>query len=183
VKGAPPGLVLTRERQAMLTELEQLLGQPVHAYVWAFRQIHPGWLLFVSFMTSQVINELIIYELFEARGRYGIERTLFEIISPLLLWFLLDTAIQLALTLAGRGHRLLVQTLNGELLVFHRRLFSARPERLERRIKGSLALNAQLMGFAIDRLDTDIGRFYVWGRWRDVRVLMRPAREACDAHH
>lgn len=183
MSGSPAGLALTRERRAMLTELEQLLGQPVQAYIWAFRQIHPGWLLFFSFMTSQVINEIIIYELFEARGRYGIERTLFEIISPLLLWFLVDTAIQLTLTLVGRGHRLLVQTRDGELLVFHRRLLSARPERLERRIKGSLALSAQLMGFAIDRLDTEIGRFYVWGRWRDVRVMVPAAREAGDAHH
>ncbi|CAK9888850.1 MULTISPECIES: hypothetical protein [Pseudomonas] len=175
-------LPLTRERRATLGELEQLLGQPVQAYVWAFRKIHPGWLLFASFMTSQVINEIIIYELFEARGRYGIERTLVEIVSPLLLWFLLDTAIQFILTVAGRGHRLLVQSRDGELLVFHRRLLSARPERLERRICGSLALDAKLMGFAIDRLDTSIGRFYVWGRWRDVRLLVQPATQASHAH-
>jgi hypothetical protein len=26
----------------------------------------------------------------------------------------------------------------------------------------------------VDRLDTSIGTFYVWGRWRDVRVLLAP---------
>ncbi|MNH42181.1 hypothetical protein D3C76_955440 [compost metagenome] len=34
---------------------------------------------------------------------------------------------------------------------------------------GSLALDEHLMGFAIDRLDTDMGRFYIGGRWCDAR--------------
>lgn len=166
-------LPMTAERRTMFAELEQLLGRPVLAYVWAFRKIHPVWLLVISFAISQTLNEILIYVLFEAYGTRGITRTLFEILSPLTLWLLVDTVIQFALAVVGRGHRLLVQTtVSDELLVFHRRLFSAKPERLDCRIRGSLAMTVDLMGYAIDRLDTDIGRFYVWARWRDIRVLV-----------
>lgn len=172
----PAALPMTAERQAMLTELTQRLGQPVLGYAWGFRRIHPGLLLALSFVVSQIVNELLIYELFEAYGTRSTVRTLFEIISPLTLWFFTDTLIQILLTLLGRGHRILAQTGGGELLVLHRRLLSARPDVLERRLPGlSLAIVPGSLGYAIDRLDTPLGRFYIWGRWRDMRLLLTPA--------
>jgi hypothetical protein len=78
------------------------------------------------------------------------------------------------LTLCGRGHRILVQLDRGELVVVHRRLLRPLPDRVDRRLHASLALEAGQMGYAVDRLDTSIGTFYVWGRWRDVRVLLAP---------
>lgn len=158
----------------MFVQLTELLGQPVAGYVWAFRQIHPGLLLAFSFALSQLVNEIVIYQLFEAYGRRGTLRTVFEIVSPLTLWFFIDAAIQLVLTVLGRGHRILAQTASGELLVLHRRLLSSRPDKLERRIDGSLAIAPQSLGYAIDRLDTSIGCFYIWARWRDMRLLLTP---------
>lgn len=168
----PPGLTRTTDREAMLRELNRLTDSPVVGYVWAFRKIHPGVLLTLSFALSQIVNEIAIYELFEAYGTRSTVRTLFEIISPLTLWLLVDTVIQIALTLLGLGHRILAQTAAGELLIFHRRLFNSRPAQLERQIHGSLSIAPQSLGFAIDRLDTSIGRFYIWARWRDMRLLL-----------
>lgn len=173
----PKGLPMTAEREAMFAQLTQLLGQPVVGYVWAFRKIHPGLLLTLSFVISQLVNEVIIYELFEAYGTRSTARTVFEIVSPLTLWFFIDTAIQFVLTVLGRGHRILAQTESGELLVLHRRVFSSRPDKLERRIDGSLAIAPQSLGYAIDRLDTSIGRFYIWARWRDMRLLLTPGAQ------
>ena len=173
----PKGLPMTAEREAMFAELSRFLGQPVVGYVWAFRKIHPGLLLGLSFVISQIVNEIIIYELFEAYGTRSTVRTVFEIVSPLTLWLFVDTAIRFALTMLGRGHRILAQTAGGELLVLHRRLFSSRPDKLERQIDGSLAIAPQSLGYAIDRLDTGIGRFYVWARWRDMRLLLTPGAQ------
>ncbi|MDF3888652.1 hypothetical protein [Cupriavidus basilensis] len=170
--GPPRGLPMTIERAAMLEELTALLGRPVAGYVWGFRRIHPGLLLTLSFVASQIANELIIYALFEAYGARSVARTVFEIVSPLTLWFFIDTAIQFVLTLLGYGHRILVQTSDGTLLVLHRRLLSSRPDQLERQIGGSLAIAPKSLGYAIDRLDTGIGRFYIWARWRDMRLLL-----------
>lgn len=172
--GGPPGLPRTEEREAMLRALAQVVPTPVAGYAWAFRRIHPGALLVTSFVLSQIANEMLIYEVFEAYGTRSTARTLVEIVSPLTLWFLVDTAIQIVLTLLGRGHRILVQTVAGELLVFHRRLFSARPAQLEHRLAGSLAIAPGSLGFAIDRMDTPVGRFYLWARWRDMRILLTP---------
>ncbi|MDF3831588.1 hypothetical protein P3W85_01230 [Cupriavidus basilensis] len=161
---------MSAEREAMFAELAVLLGRPIAGYVWAFRKIHPGLLLTLSFVISQVGNELIVYALFEAYGTRSVARTLFEIVSPLTLWFFVDTAIQFVLTLTGFGHRILVQTAQGQLLVLHRRLLSSRPDRLERQIGGSLSIAPHSLGYAIDRLDTEIGCFYIWARWRDMRL-------------
>ncbi len=170
--GPPKGLPMSAEREAMFADLMALLGTPVTGYAWAFRKIHPGLLLTVSFAISQTVNEILVYALFEAYGTRSVARTVFEIVSPLTLWFFIDTMIQFALTVAGYGHRILAQTADGQLLVLHRRLLSARPERLEREIGGSLAIAPRSLGYAIDRLDTSIGRFYIWARWRDMRLLL-----------
>lgn len=156
----------------MQQALQDRLQVPVRAYVWGFRGIHPAALLTTSFVLSQILHEMLLYEIFVAYERHDLARTLFEIVSPLTLWLLVDTAIQLVLTVCGRGHRILAQTDNGELVVFHRRLFAHRPDRIEHRVRGSLALWPGDMGYAIDRLETSAGRFYVWGRWRDVRLLV-----------
>jgi len=170
--GPAKGLPMSIEREAMFAELAELLGRPIAGYVWAFRKIHPGLLLTLSFATSQIANELIVYALFEAYGIRSVARTVFEIVSPLTLWFFIDTAIQFLLTVAGYGHRILVQTEEGRLLVLHRRLLSSRPDRLERQICGSLAIAPKSLGYAIDRLDTGMGRFYIWARWRDMRLFL-----------
>jgi hypothetical protein len=162
----------TRERAQMLDALQSLLQQPVLAYIWAFRGVHPAALLLCSFVVSQVLHELLLYEIFEAYQRHDLARTAFEIISPLTLWLLVDTTLQIVLTLCGRGHRILARMKNGEVVVLHRKLFTPRPDRVEYRLDVSLALRAHQMGYAVDRLDTAAGRFYVWGRWRDVRLLL-----------
>lgn len=144
---------------------------PVRAYVWGFRGIHPAVLLGTSFVLSQILNELLLYEIFVAYERHGLARTVFEIVSPLTLWLLVDTAIQIVLVVCGRGHRLLAQVGDDELVVFHRRLFAPLPGRIDRCVRGSLALKPDTMGYAIDRLETSAGRFYVWARWRDIRLL------------
>lgn len=156
----------------MLQALEHRLEAPVRAYVWAFRGIHPAVLLTTSFVFSQVLNELLLYEIFVAYERHDLARTVFEIVSPLTLWLFVDTVIHIVLTVCGRGHRILAQASDGELVVFHRRVFSSLPGGIERRVRGSLALRPGDMGYAIDRLETSAGRFYVWGRWRDTRVLV-----------
>lgn len=163
---------VTREREQMFDALRRLLRRPVQAYVWAFKGIHPALLLTLSFVVSQVLHELLLYEIFEAYQRHDLVRTAFEIVAPLTLWLLVDTVVQIVLTLCGRGHRILVQVDGGEVVVLHRKLFRPRPDEIECRFDGSLALKAGQMGYAIDRLDTPIGRFYVWGRWRDLRVLL-----------
>jgi len=178
----PQRLAVTRERRTMVNELQTLLQAPVRAYVWGFRGIHPAVLLTTSFVLSQVMHELLLYEIFEAYQRHDLTRTAFEIVSPLTLWLLVDTALQIMLTLCGRGHRILVQLDRGELVVVHRRLLRPLPDRVDRRLHASLALEAGQMGYAVDRLDTSIGTFYVWGRWRDVRVLLAPgSRVSCGA--
>lgn len=154
----------------MRQALQDRLQLPVRAYVWGFRGIHPAVLLGTSFVISQVLNELLLYEIFVAYDRHDLVRTVFEIVSPLTLWLLVDTVIQIVLTVCGRGHRILAQTGDDELVVFHRRLFSHLPGRIDHRARGSLALAPDKMGYAIDRLDTSTGRFYVWGRWRDIRL-------------
>lgn len=154
----------------MQHQLQQRLQAPVRACVWGFRGIHPALLLVTSFVISQVLNELLVYEIFVAYNKHGLARSAFEVISPLTLWLLVDTALQIVLTVCGRGHRILAQTGNDELVVFHRRLFSSLPGRIDRRVRGSLALTTDGMGYAIDRLETSAGRFYVWARWRDVRL-------------
>lgn len=168
----PPGLPQTPERREMLALLEAQLGRPVAGYAWGFRLIHPVALLVISFAISQVLNELLMYELFEAYGTRSLARTVAEVLSPLTLWFFVDTLIQVLLTLVGRGHRVLVQTWEGELLVLHRRLLSSRPDALEHRVPGSLAIAPGSLGYAVDRLDTAVGRFYIWARWRDMRLLL-----------
>lgn len=155
--------------------LQNRLNVPVRAHVWAFRGVHPALLLTISFVISQIMNEVLVYELFVAYNRHDLTRTLFEIVSPLTLWLLVDTAIQIVLTLLRRGHRIVAQTQDGELVVFHRRVFSHQPDRIDCRLPGSLALRPEQMGYAIDRLDTAVGRFYVWGRWRDVRLQLSMA--------
>jgi len=175
----PTMLFSSPERMKMLKELERLLKEPIQTYVWAFRGIHPGALLFLSFVVSQVLHEIFLYEFFEAYQHHDLGRTAFEIISPLFLWLLVDTALQIGLTLCRRGQRILVQLKSGELLVFHRKLLSPRPDRVECRIVASLALSIHQMGYAVDRIDTPVGRFYVWGRWRDVRLLLRLEEVKC----
>lgn len=165
----------TRERARLIEALEQELHSPVRACVWAFAGIHPAVLLTTSFVISQVLHEVLLFEIFAAYNRHGLDRTLFEVISPLTLWLLVDTLIQIGLTLCGRGHRILAQVDDGELIVFHRRLLAPRPDGIERRVSGSLALEPGLMGFAVDRIDTSAGRFYVWGRWRDMRLSVSMA--------
>jgi hypothetical protein len=54
-------------------------------------------------------------------------------------------------------------------------VFSHQPDRIDCRLPGSLALRPEQMGYAIDRLDTAVGRFYIWGRWRDVRLQLSMA--------
>jgi hypothetical protein len=162
----------TPERARMLADIERRLNATVRAYVWAFRGVHPVLLLSTSFVLSQIMNEVLVYELFVAYNRHDLTRTVFEIVAPLTLWLLVDTTIQIVLTLLGRGHRIVAQTQDGELVVFHRRVFSHQPDRIDARLPGSLALRPEQMGYAIDRLDTAVGRFYIWGRWRDVRYQL-----------
>jgi hypothetical protein len=156
----------------MRQALQHRLQVPVQAYVWGFRGIHPALLLTTSFVISQVLHELLLYEIFVAYGMHDLARTAFEIVSPLTLWLLVDTLIQVVLTGCGRGHRILAQVGDNELVVFHRRLFANLPGRMDHRLRGSLGLKPGNMGYAIDRLETPAGRFYVWGRWRDVRLLI-----------
>jgi hypothetical protein len=162
----------TRERARMQQALQDRLQVPVRAYVWGFRGIHPALLLTTSFVLSQVLHELLLYEIFVAYERHDLARTVFEIVSPLTLWLLIDTLIQIVLAVCGRGHRILAQVGDNELVVFHRRLFANLPGRIDRRLGGSLVLKPGNMGYAIDRLETSAGRFYVWGRWRDIRLLV-----------
>ncbi len=154
----------------MLSALDRQLNLPVRAYVWAFRGIHPVLLLATSFVLSQILHEWLLYEIFVAYAWHGLARTAFEIVAPLTLWLLVDAALQVALSVAGRGHRIVAQTYDGQLVVFHRRVFSHRPDRIDCRVPGSLALRPAQMGYVIDQLDTPAGRFYVWGRWRDLRL-------------
>ena len=170
-----PPAAATPERARMQYALQDRLNVPVRAHVWAFRGVHPALLLTTSFVISQIMNEVLVYGLFVAYNRHDLTRTVFEIVSPLTLWLLVDTAIQIVLTLLGRGHRIVAQTQGGELVVFHRRVFSHQPDRIDCRLPGSLALRPEQMGYAIDRLDTAVGRFYIWGRWRDVRLQLSMA--------
>ena len=168
------GLLITQERAKMFALLDRLADEPVVAYVWAFKGIHPALVLTTSFVLSQLLHELLLYEIFEAFAIRSVMRAMFEVFAPLTLWFLVDVALQFALAVCGRGHRVIVQLEGGRLLVFHRQLLSPRPERLEHDVAGSLAMTRAGMGYAIDRLDTPAGRFYVWGRWRDLRMLLAP---------
>ena len=162
----------TPERVRMQQALQHRIQGPVRAYVWGFFGIHPAVLLGASFVISQILNELLLYEIFVAYERHDLARNIFEIVSPLTLWLLVDTAIQIVVTVCGQGHRILAQVGDDELVVFHRRLFAHLPGRIDHRLRGSLALKPDKMGYAIDRLETSAGRFYVWARWRDVRLLV-----------
>ncbi len=154
----------------MLADIERRLNSPVRAYVWAFRGVHPALLLSTSFVLSQTLHEWLLYEIFVAYARHDLARAAFEIVAPLTLWLLVDAALQILLILLGRGQRIIGQTTDTELVVFHRRMFSHRPGRVDCRMPGTLALRPAQMGYAIDRLDSPAGRLYVWGRWRDVRL-------------
>ena len=168
------GMLITQERAKMFAVLDRLADEPVVAYVWAFKGIYPALVLTTSFVLSQVLHELLLYEISEAFAIRSAIRAVFEVVAPLTLWFLVDMALQFALAVCGRGHRVIAQLEGGRLLVFHRQLLSTRPERLEHDVVGSLAMTRAGMGYAIDRLDTPAGRFYVWGRWRDLRMLLTP---------
>lgn len=170
-----PQLLLTRERTNMLLVLHGRLKSQIAGYVWAIKGIHPIVLLLISFVISQCLNELIIYEIFEAYGSRSVVRTVAEIVLPLTLWFFVDSIIHLLLIVLGLGQRIIVQTTDGTLHVFHRKLFSPKCDKFDLKFQGSLGLTSESMGYVIDRLNTSNGRYYIWSRWRDVRLVLLKA--------
>jgi hypothetical protein len=166
---------LNKERKYIADTMSLIVGKPISGYIWAFRWIHPLYLIFTSFVISQVFNEVILYEIMDVYEPKGTTKTTIEVVLPLTLWLFIDTMIQVILSVAGLGQRLLVQV-DDEILVYHRKLFTRSPDKFVRKFKGWLNAEPHLYGMFIDKLDTDIGRFFVWGGWRDMRLLISQKR-------
>jgi hypothetical protein len=168
-------LMSNPERTAMFCALEQRLGAAVLGYVWGSRGLHPIVVLLLSFVISQSLNELIVYELFEAYGTRSLARTAFEVVAPLTMWWVVDSALYVMLNFGGWGQRVLVQTADDQVHVFYRQFFRPVIGQFDYSFVGTLGIEQGTVGVFVDRLQTPRGCVYVWARWRDVRLLLTPS--------